>query len=274
MTELYPDWARGVHGLYRYANRGLVELATTRQWRSPRRLPLDDPVPSPLRQTRILPADLASDDTAALIGRAHQERATLYAVLAAAQLKSIAAEFDEPVPLSLLTTVNIRRRLEPSVDEEDLGLYATTMRSVYRVASGTPTWDLARQIRQAIRQRWRSRHPALFGFDRYVKAAVVRRLMRVDDHRLKQIAQHLDRRSPAASVLSMIPTLTNVRAYGPLLVTSVNGALSQTHYHWLSTASVFNGHLRWTFNYHQGSLRRRRAQQLVDRSLDVLRAAI
>ena len=240
-----------------------------------RRLAVDERIPTAARQTRILARRLESPVITALQARARRESTTLHGILAAAQLQGVAGEFQLPgeIHLAISSTINLRRRLDPVVDDQELGLYSSIMDTVHAAGESLSIWDVARDVRQRMRQCVRVRHPSMLAYDKILKTAILRKLVPLTERNVARLDRYFTTRDIAPSIISMPPAVPKM-VFGPLEITSACGVVSQPRSPWASLASVVDGHLRWNFIHHSPSMGSDRAGRLADRIILALERAI
>ena len=275
MLRRMPSGARGARGFGRYLRFALADGWRNRSFGGARPLAVDERIPTAARQTRILARRLESPVITALQARARRESTTLHGILAAAQLQGVAGEFQLPgeIRLAISSTINLRRRLDPVVDDQELGLYSSIMDTVHAAGESLSIWDVARDVRQRMRQCVRVRHPSMLAYDKILKTAILRKLVPLTERNVARLDRYFTTRDIAPSIISMPPAVPKM-VFGPLEITSACGVVSQPRSPWASLASVVYGHLRWNFIHHSPSMGSDRAGRLADRIILALERAI
>lgn len=132
----------------------LLRLKFLHEWHRPKTLGFEKYVSIESRRSNMIHRHLDEELTARVINCCRQEKTTVHAALSAAMLwavaKHIAAGEKIDVRLSCQSFVSLRQRLQPTIDNENLGMLASFIISFHRLQTNISFWDLARDIRQQI----------------------------------------------------------------------------------------------------------------------------
>lgn len=117
-------------------------------------LPGYDPTPRALRKIRVLPLPVEPALLPRLLAQARRHGTTLHGALGAAQLLAVNQQFGRPAArrLGLNSLADLRSALNGGLDDQDLGLYITTLCTVHTVGTAPDFWPLAGEIRGALKQ--------------------------------------------------------------------------------------------------------------------------
>jgi hypothetical protein len=155
LTEVLPASLRGTRRrgqeLALAARQGREEVAYRLGSRGHRR-----PVPPPGRAV-TRPLSLDRDGTSSLVDRARRDRLTLTSVLSAALLWQVNAVLygARPTAMRAVVWVDLRPLLDPPVEGETLGCYASMLRFVVRVDPRRGFGALVAQVQQGIERATR-----------------------------------------------------------------------------------------------------------------------
>jgi len=157
MEERLPARARGVRGFIRMI-RFLVRdfLQNLKRAGLPRRLALDAWPPFEQRRSGLIHYRFDRAFTERLVARAREENTTVHGALCAASLLAVSKQMTDgaPRPLACTSSVDVRSRLSPPVTEEQ-GIFVSVLWTVQNVWKEKPFWDLAREVRQDLKEKVR-----------------------------------------------------------------------------------------------------------------------
>jgi hypothetical protein len=86
------------------------------------------------------------------------EGTTLHGALCASLLKAVARQLqlhegsEAPVDLGCFSPVSVREELESQIARDEVGFYVSAATTYHRVGAEQPLWELAREVRQQLRQ--------------------------------------------------------------------------------------------------------------------------
>ncbi len=111
-------------------------------------LPGYDMQPQDTRKVKTLPFTIPAKTNAALLAVCRDRSTTIHGALGAALLFAINDEFGEAKArfLGLNSLADLRNVLKGNLNEQDLGLYVTTLTTVHRLDKNPDFWNLAREI--------------------------------------------------------------------------------------------------------------------------------
>ncbi|MEM6755370.1 MAG: alcohol acetyltransferase, partial [Cyanobacteria bacterium P01_C01_bin.38] len=122
----------------------------------PATLNFEKSVPSESRSCGIVYKKLDSELTARLVNVCREQKTTLQAALGAAMLFAVAKKTNDYQRknnyFSFRSSVNLRTRLQPQLDNENLGAIASAVLSFHNFQMNDSFWDLARDIKVKLEE--------------------------------------------------------------------------------------------------------------------------
>lgn len=132
----------------------LLKIAWEKLTNPPQTLKVEQYVPIPQRNSQIIHKQILSDTAEKFFAQCRAENATVQSALSAAMLLTVAKKIlkqqHKSIRLSCLSYFDLRRRLQPPIKEENIGLLATSQMSFHTITTNTYFWDLARRIKQTL----------------------------------------------------------------------------------------------------------------------------
>ncbi len=207
LDDRLPRWTRGAAGIGKSLGHRISEIFCRWKLGAAEQMPTDAIAPMHQRRCRLLPLELDPEQTRLLRDAIRNTRSSLYGVLAAAQLRSIAQEFTdrEAITLSLVTGTSLRARLEPQVARHDLGLFASIVESRHRVHRGGSLWSLAAEVTGTVQNKVTSGIDLLGVAKSSASLAALRWWLPPDERGTARFTRMLTRRRPPTSMISVIP---------------------------------------------------------------------
>lgn len=121
----------------------------------PETLRFEKCVPSELRRCNMVQRKLNQEITTQLVELCRKERTTVQGALCAAMMLAVAREIESEnranLRLSCRSYVDLRKRLKPEVNRENLGILASAITTLHNLDTNTSFWDLARDVRQQLK---------------------------------------------------------------------------------------------------------------------------
>lgn len=153
VQELMPKSMQGTFGLIKSILSFIKFKFNGANYR-PQTLSFEECVPIESRSTGMVQRKLNKDATTQLIDACRTENTTVQGALCAALLFATAILIRDGSQGNLLlnchSSADLRRRLEPEVSRENLGILALGLTSFHNVDINTPFWDLARDVKQQL----------------------------------------------------------------------------------------------------------------------------
>lgn len=133
----------------------LLRLKLKLSLHRPQTLRFEKCVPTELRRCNMVQRKLNKEITAQLVELCRKEKTTVQGALCAAMMlaaaKEISSETRAKLRLSCRSFVDLRRRLKPEINRENLGVLASSITSLHTLEINTSFWDLARDVREQIK---------------------------------------------------------------------------------------------------------------------------
>jgi hypothetical protein len=166
-ASYFPAATRGFSGALK--RLGFVARYAHSMLRFPKaRYPRYDRVPYGARSLRLVPRELDAATTAALVDASRRHGASVQGALCAAALIALAEEIKTragvPKPaLECVSSVNLRRLLDPRPSDEDMGLWVGRVSTAFPMEAARALWPLARGVKRDL-ERQLARHDMFSGF--------------------------------------------------------------------------------------------------------------
>lgn len=123
-------------------------------WHRPKMLEIEKGIPLQSRHCGMVHRTIEGAIAQQFLTRCKQESVTIQSALCAAMLLAstgrITANPDKAVQVSCQSFVDLRRRLAPTVSEENLGMLASAVQTFHRVKLNNSLWQLARDVKQNL----------------------------------------------------------------------------------------------------------------------------
>ncbi|NEO03055.1 MAG: alcohol acetyltransferase, partial [Moorea sp. SIO3I7] len=173
IDRLIPISTRGFQGIW-HRSLLLLRIIFNQVWYRPKTLGFEKCVPINLRRCGMVQKSLDKGLTQELINRCKKEKTTVHGALCGAMLltaaKSITVNKKKRLCVSCLSYVDLRRRLEPVVSDEVMGMLISGVTSYHTLQSNLSFWDLARSVKKQLESRLKKAN--LFRFCLISKAGI------------------------------------------------------------------------------------------------------
>jgi NRPS condensation-like uncharacterized protein len=153
LEELLPKWMKGKKGI----DNGkwfLLKMKLQMLLHKPEKLESEETVPIESRSCGMSHRFLEKELTQKLIELCRQEKTTVQGALCAAMLLTVAKKISSnklrSIKLSCHSYVDLRRRLEPPIQPENMGFLASALSSLHQIKPQMSFWDLSRDITKNI----------------------------------------------------------------------------------------------------------------------------
>ncbi len=153
IQELMPKSMQGKVG----AIKGILSLLRLKLkllWYRPETMSFQKSVPIELRRCGMVYRKLNKQIITQLVELCRKEKTTVQGALCAALLfaaaRIIRDDNKENLRLSCSSSIDLRKRLKPEVNRENLGILASAITSFHNLNINTSFWDLARDVRQQL----------------------------------------------------------------------------------------------------------------------------
>jgi len=153
VERLLPKSLQGFRGLMD-GFYSLLRLKFLHDWHRPKTLGFEKYVPIESRGSNMIHRHLDEELTKRVVNCCRQEKTTVQAALCVAMMWAVAKQITAGkrvnVRLSCQSFVNLRQRLQPIIDNENLGMLASFIISFHTLETNMSFWGLARDIRQQV----------------------------------------------------------------------------------------------------------------------------
>jgi len=156
IEKLLPSWTNSFKNkLSRIAL--LLNIALQKYLNPPETLKVEKYVPICQRRCEIIYRQLNQETTEEFIQQCRQENTTVQSALCAALMltvcKQLTKSYEDHIKVSCLSYIDLRKRLEPRINAENMAVLATSLMGFYRVKNNISIWELARKIKNDLNQK-------------------------------------------------------------------------------------------------------------------------
>lgn len=156
IEKLLPTWTNSFKSkLGRVAL--LLNIAFQKYWNQPKALRVEKYVPISQRRCEIIHRQLSEESTRQFIQQCRQENTTVQSALCAALMltvsKQLAKNHEDNIPVSCLSYLDLRRRLQPEISTENMTVLAASLMKFYRITNNTSFWELARKVKRNLNEK-------------------------------------------------------------------------------------------------------------------------
>ncbi|MBS9388787.1 MAG: alcohol acetyltransferase [Dolichospermum sp. WA123] len=156
IEKLLPPWTNSFKGkLGRIAL--LLNLALQKYWNQPKTLGVEKYVPISQRRCEIIHRQLSEESTQQFIQQCRQENTTVQSALCAALMltvsKQLTKSHEDNIRVSCLSYLDLRRRLQPEIDQENMTVLAASIMGFYRITNNISFWELARKAKHTLNKK-------------------------------------------------------------------------------------------------------------------------
>ncbi len=156
IEKLLPAWKNSFKNkLSRIAL--LLNIAFQKYFNPPKTLKVENYVPISQRRSEIIHRQLSQESTQKFIQQCRQENTTVQSALCAALMltlsKQITKSYGDNIKVSCLSYIDLRKRLEPRINAENLTVLATSLMGFYRIKNNISIWELARTIKNDLNKK-------------------------------------------------------------------------------------------------------------------------
>ncbi|UUO17285.1 phthiocerol/phthiodiolone dimycocerosyl transferase family protein [Dolichospermum heterosporum] len=156
IEKLLPTWTNSFKSkLGRVAL--LLNIAFQKYWNQPKALRVEKYVPISQRRCEIIHRQLSEESTRQFIQQCRQENTTVQSALCAALMltvsKQLAKNHEDNIPVSCLSYLDLRRRLQPEISTENMTVLAASLMKFYRITNNTSFWELARKVKHNLNEK-------------------------------------------------------------------------------------------------------------------------
>jgi NRPS condensation-like uncharacterized protein len=153
IEELLPKWTKGfsgrISGVLLFLRLGFQKI-----WNRPETLGFEKYAPIAKRTCGMVHRQLDPELTQHLVNRCRQENTTVQSALCAALLFTVARKIAKgkrkDVRVSCLSYFDLRKRLEPAITDEHMGVLASSILGFHTIYTNICFWELARDVKQHL----------------------------------------------------------------------------------------------------------------------------
>ncbi|MFM6281700.1 MAG: phthiocerol/phthiodiolone dimycocerosyl transferase family protein, partial [Dolichospermum sp.] len=156
IEELLPAWKNSFKNkLSRIAL--LLNIALQKYLYPPKTLKVENYVPIFQRRCQIIHRQLSAESTQKFIQQCRQENTTVQSALSATLMltlsKQITKQYEDHIKVSCLSYIDLRKRLKPRINAENMTVLATSLMGFYRIKNNISIWGLARKIKNDLNKK-------------------------------------------------------------------------------------------------------------------------
>ena len=156
IEKLLPAWTNSFKNkLSRIAL--LLNIAFQKYLNPAKTLKVENYVPISQRRCEIIHRQLSEESTQRFIQQCRQENTTVQSALCAALMltvcKQLTKSYEDHIKVSCLSYIDLRKRLEPRINPENMAVLATSLMGFYRVKNNISIWELARNIKKDLNKK-------------------------------------------------------------------------------------------------------------------------
>ena len=242
----------------------LLRLKFKQLWHRPETLSFEKYVPTELRRCGMVHKKLDEELTQQLVSRCRKEKTTVQGALCAAMLLTVARrirdENETEVRVSCRSYIDLRRRIKPSISNENLGILASSLTSFHTLQTNTSLWELARDVRQQI-------EAGLEGGDIFSPVPLSRKII-----------ESLLARSHEAPVTTSVTNVGRANipsVYGSFTLEEISFIAAQAAFGGIVSAAVtnFQGKMLLNFMFSEPSISRDTADNLANSMVNCMAEA-
>lgn len=153
IEKLLPAWTNTFQGkLGRILL--LLNLAFQKYWNQPKTLGVEKYVPISVRRCEIIHRQLSEESTQQFIQQCRQENTTVQSALCAVLMltvsKQLTKSHENNIRVSCLSYLDLRRRLQPEISEENMTVLAASLLGFYSITNNIAFWELARKVKHNL----------------------------------------------------------------------------------------------------------------------------
>ena len=258
IEKLLPTWTNSFKSkLGRVAL--LLNIALQKYWNQPKALRVEKYVPISQRRCEIIHRQLSEESTRQFIQQCRQENTTVQSALCAALMltvsKQLAKNHEDNIPVSCLSYLDLRRRLQPEISTENMTVLAASLMKFYRITNNTSFWELARKVKHNLNKK--------------IHQGEIFQMIYLAKHLINFSLLFPNQVSPTVSV-SNLGKVNITHTYGELELEEISFVGSHALYAgmFIVHAATFQEKMTLNFVFSQPSLNQQTMERLVDHCID------
>ncbi len=260
VEKLLPAWTNSFKGKLGRISL-LLNIAFKKYWNQPKALKVEKYIPISQRRSEIIHRQLNQALTQDFIQQCRQENTTVQSALCAALMltvcRTVIQSHENNIKVSCLSYLDLRRRLKPTISEENMTVLATSLMEFYRVTNNMPFWELARKIKHNLNKK--------------INKGEIFQMIFLAKHLINFSLLFPNQVSPTVSV-SNVGKVNIPHTYGELELEEISFAGSHALYAgmFIVNATTFQEKMTLNFVFSQPSINRQTMEKLVDNCLDCI----
>lgn len=156
IEKLLPAWTNSFKNkLSRIAL--LLNIAFQKYLNPPKTLKVEKYVPISQRRCEIIHRQLSEESTQKFIQKCRQENTTVQSALCATLMLTVSKQinkiYEDNIKVSCLSYIDLRQRLKPTINAENMTVLATSLMGFYRIKNNISIWELARKIKNDLNKK-------------------------------------------------------------------------------------------------------------------------
>lgn len=156
IEKLLPSWTNSFKNkLSRIAL--LLNIALQKYLNPPETLKVEKYVPICQRRCEIIHRQLNQETTEEFIQQCRQENTTVQSALCAALMLTVSKQLtntdEDHIKVSCLSYIDLRKRLESTINKENMTVLATSLMGFYKIKNNISIWELARKIKNDLNKK-------------------------------------------------------------------------------------------------------------------------
>ncbi|MBK1986543.1 alcohol acetyltransferase [Sphaerospermopsis aphanizomenoides BCCUSP55] len=236
-----------------------LKIGILKLYFQPQALGFEKYVPIPKRRSEIIHKQLDADLTQMFVYKCKQEQTTVHSALCAVLMLTVARKIfqfhQKNVQVSCLSHLDLRRRFQPSISEDNLAILATSLIGFHDIKSHTSFWELAREVKQTL-------ETGMSNGDIFKMVLIANQLINFCFLFPQQIA--------ATVSLSNIGKVNIPNIYGELELEEISFAGSHALYAgmFILHAATFQEKMLLNFAFSQPAISRETMEELVEQTME------
>ena len=259
INTLLPKSMKGFKGFIK-SRFFLWKLMLKTLWYQPETLGFEKYVAVKLRRCGIIHKQLNKTLTQQLNNVCKSQKTTVQAALCAAMLFATATKIAHlkkrtKVHVNCRSAVNLRRRLNPIISHEELGMLASVLPSFHTLQKNTSFWEVAREVRQELKSG--------------LKSGEIFTNVLMSEQMLKFRSARANKATVGITNMGKVNIPTN---YGPFELESIHGATSMTAFGgtFIAVVTIYQGEMLINFVFSEPSISYKTMGVLADKVISYL----
>ncbi|MDB9311360.1 condensation domain-containing protein [Aphanizomenon sp. CS-733/32] len=258
IEKLLPAWTNSFKSkLGRVAL--LLNIAFQKYWNQPKALRVEKYVPISQRRCEIIHRQLSEESTRQFIQQCRQENTTVQSALCAALMltvsKKLTKNHEDNIPVSCLSYLDLRRRLQPEISTENMTVLAASLMKFYTITNNTSFWELGRKVKHNLNKK--------------IHQGEIFQMIYLAKHLINFSLLFPNQVSPTVSV-SNVGKVNIPHTYGELELEEISFVGSHALYAgmFIVHTATFQEKMTLNFVFSQPSLSQQTMERLVDNCID------